>query len=215
MSTIYVRISLLTVATCLFGLVWSNDHKPIRKQTASVTYDFEWPCEVETLEPVDQTVAWQQVDEVLVPLSASREITQVKAESSKGQGLNLVNVKDLAFPLPKTLTTGSYRVINQRGELYDLDVSQTDLKSWGIQTDQTARNSYEIQDNENRWHFIRIEPVIVADKLPQPTQQEMQQAWGKVLGFAGKTLSSATSPVKSWLNPQRELRVSSDAAELN
>jgi len=223
MTTIHARITLLTLTTVMFGLVWSHDHKPVVKQKTVVAYDFEWPCAVKVVEPAIQMISWEQIDHEVMPLSVD---IKSLALSPLDQSLDviqeqtpaLIKVSLLAHPLPHDIAVGEYRVVDQFGDVQSLSVTAENLRMWGISESNVPQNSYEIQSDNRRWHLIRIEePEVMIVEDHKPSDLEMEAAWGSVLSFAGGALNpavqSVTSPLKTWLGEETQL--SSGPIELN
>lgn len=230
MSTIYVRVSLLFLATFLFGLVWSNDHKPIPKQKTVVTYDFERPCKVQTLEPAIHTVSWQQLDKPVKPITVELEntldqpVTKTPVDIERNVSPliadrpDIISVSDLSFPIPRNLSVGNYTVVDQFGKISKLSASHEELESWGITNPHPSRTAYEITSLEGRWHFIRVEePTSVAVDEQRPTQNEVQAAWGMVFDIAGDFLRPSRDPAADNTNSDTEqsVQVTSEPANLN
>jgi len=230
MSTIYVRVSLLFLATFLFGLVWSNDHKPIPKQKTVVTSDFERCCKVSTLKPAIHTVSWQQLDKPVKPITVElenaldRSVTTTPADIErnvsplKADRPHIISVSHLSFPLPQNLSVGTYTVVDQFGKISKLSASHEELQSWGITNPAPSRTAYEITSFEGRWHFIRIEePASVAADEQRPTQNEVQAAWGMVFDIAGEFLRPTHDPAADTTNSdtQQSVQVTSEPANFN
>lgn len=229
MSTIYVRVSALVLATFLFGLVWSNDHKPIPKQKTVVAYDFEWPCQVEVLEPAIHAVSWQQIDDSVKRLSPeiqlNLEIINQTNDTTEDHSSPLVAdrpeviiVQSLTFPVPRNLSTGHFTVVDQFGKVSQINVTQEDLQSWGITTPDRSLMSYELTSKDGRWHFIRtFEHTSVAENREQPSREDVQAAWASVFEFAGEFMlpSAKQSADASVLKREQSVQISSEPAILN
>jgi hypothetical protein len=223
MSTIYVRITLLTLATVMFGMIWSHDHEPVIKQKTVVAYDFDWPCAVKTVDPVIQMVSWQQLDESVLPLSFESEIlidnlVKQSAASVSVVAPEFIVVSRLTYPLPHDLAVGDYRVIDQSGNVQSLSVTAENLRDWGLSASNSPQNSYEIHSRDCRWHFIKIsEPVAIVSEEDKPSDIEMEAAWGSVLSFAGEAINPAvqqvSKPFQNWLS--NDVRLSAKPAQLN
>jgi|GEM_PF-1539376 hypothetical protein len=223
MSTIHVRITLLTLATAMFGMIWSHDHKPVVEPKTVVAYDFEWPCAVKTVDPMIQMVSWQQLDEVVLPLSLESEIVIDDLVEQSNETVNVIvpefiEVSRLAYPLPYDLAVGDYRVIDQHGGVQNLSVTVENVSDWGLSASNSSQNSYEIHSHDCRWHFIKIsEPVAIVSEEDKPSDIEMEAAWGSVLSFAGEAINPAvqkvSKPFQNWLS--EDVRLSAKPSQLN
>lgn len=212
MSTISVRITLLMLATSMFAVVWSNDHKPrpVHPRTV-VPYDFSTLCPEEALETVSLEIVHELPPTEFVAEAAwFDDVATVEVESPVLKPLvadkpAVIRVSELEFPLPSDLRTGEYRVIDRFGNIESLCVTTEKLISWGMTAEASDRNAYEVGRGENRWHFIRIEEPV----QPAPTQKEVAAAWNSVFHFAGRkaspTIKKASAPLSRWLGGELNL----------
>lgn len=220
MSTISVRVTLLILATVMFATIWSNDHKPgpVKRHTV-VAYEFPTVCPVNVDDPAGQAAmeaapVKKLVSEAdyLINLVAS-ETVEYEPGPLSAEKPQSIRVSEFSFPLPRYLTAGEYRIIDRFGNVESLSATQHDLLSWGIGSQHMDRNSYQVCEGENRWHFIRIEQPV----KPAPTQAEIADAWKSVFRFTGRkatpAIKKASAPITRWLGG--EWNLSGETRELN
>ncbi|MBD3672471.1 MAG: hypothetical protein HUJ26_02995 [Planctomycetaceae bacterium] len=225
MSTIYVRISLLTLATVMFGLVWSHDHQPVPHQKMVVSHNLERLDEVRPENLEVRAISWREVEEIntpetVLPSVVADDIDDASAKPPaplQAEKPVILMLNQLSFPLPQDLSVGEYRVVNEFGDVQELVVESADLEAWGMTGDHSFRTSYEVQSPQGRWHFIRIRkrvPSVVEQSVP--TVEEVQATWADVFEMAGRFLRRSPQELIGPLEKEdRNLQISSEPSEFN
>lgn len=126
-------VSLLVAVMLLFGVVWSHDSGMSRNGDAAK----RWPTEDAT-----------NFDAVADFLD-----DRTNADDS----VEVFHATDYAVPLPDGLTSGRYRIVNDRGYSTIDKLTFEELTKKAGEKNLAPRNFYEVEQNGIRWYYIRLD----------------------------------------------------------
>ena len=175
------RAMLLILAVGLFMAIWSGDHNRPKPESADPPVAARKPwdeCAITNRpSPPDESADdgessfgifawWGEIRQPpdTVRASDSHESAVEDSDWVAAHG---------PFPLPGRIATGDYRVVCSDGQVWHLNLSESDLQERGIPGDTAPRPSYEVSIGRLRWYFIRVTlpgnsepPALVKDAAP-------------------------------------------------
>lgn len=224
MSTGHVKVMLLLLGTISFAAVWSNDQRPAsleRREVAekverssriaqeSVAVQLEFPSL--PVPTTDNDVPMESLQWLRFPSALHSTIPepteQIDIDSTWVllDELEFVRIDAFENPLPRAIAPGEYRVIDRFGHVASQTISLEIAVATGFEIGSVERDSYTARENEDRWHFIRIERDLIA-KRESNLQSNVRNAWKSVIRVIGnqteRPLQNLRRPIENWLAPQ-------------
>ena len=104
-----------------------------------------------------------------------------------GVDTEFVSLNDAGVPVPNGIARGEYRVVNNRGAVLRVRITDCDLAYGNIQEELPARDLYTSYNAGERWFFIRLvdtEPVLVQQFAPVDsviTKAETELTWSSLM----------------------------------
>ncbi|MBI5759184.1 MAG: hypothetical protein HZA46_11765 [Planctomycetales bacterium] len=139
------RLMFLLLVTGLFVQVWSEDSRQAAERR------------VARLRTHKAHVVVQRMPERLPLLryniAVNSPIEKAQSESLPPQTWRLASCP---CPLPTHLTAGTYRVVDNVGQVGLLDVTNEELAFLGLPTDVTSLDIYSQTSGTTQWYFIRL-----------------------------------------------------------
>lgn len=194
MSSGSTRIVILIVVTAVFAEVWSHDHRPEGHggTAADQVHSLDQNPGIEPMFADDAKLA-------VLPVSVSQPIIRPP-----------FRLPGYSFPVPGDIAPGMYRVIDGRGDVSTLVVTEANLSG---RTASPTADHLVIRDAGRRWHFIRIEADAALELESAPranvSRADVADAWCFVAREAWsrlqKPLEAARGPIRRWLRKDVEI----------
>jgi len=139
------RLMFLLLVTGLFVQVWSEDSRlaterrlaRVRHRNAHVV-----------VQPLPDRLPQPRFN-----ITGNSPIEPVQNESLLPKPWRLANCP---CPIPANLTAGTYRVVDNVGQVGLLDVTNAELAFFGLPTDATPLDIYSQTSGTTQWFFIRL-----------------------------------------------------------
>jgi hypothetical protein len=224
MSTGHVKLMLLLLGTISFAAVWSNDQSPVsleRRELAGkverssriaqepATVQLEFPAL--TVPTTDNDVSMESLQWLRFPTALHATIPEPAEQNETDstwvmlEELEFVRIDAFENPLPRAIAPGEYRVIDRFGHVATQSISLEIALATGFEIGSVERDSYTARENEDRWHFIRIERDLIAERESN-LQSNVRNAWKTVFRVIGnqteRPLQDLRRPIENWLAPQ-------------
>lgn len=224
MSTGHVKLMLLLLGTISFAAVWSNDQRPdsllsrevagkversshIAQETVSAQLEFPVVPVPATGNDVSmESLQWLRFPSALhATISEPAEQNETDSTWVMLEELEFVRIDAFENPLPRAIAPGEYRVIDRFGNVASQTISLEIALATGYEIGSVERDSYTARENEDRWHFIRIERNLIAERESN-LQSNVRNAWKSVFRVIGnqteRPLHDLRRPIENWLVPQ-------------
>jgi hypothetical protein len=225
MSTGSVKVMLLLLGIISFATVWSNDQRPVAPERMvalhvvepSRSLDREYAANQIELKVVefprtDQASLMSSQEWLSFPAALPSTFSVPSKQSVKNsdwvllEKLEYVKIDGIEHPLPQAIAPGEYRVIDRFGNVSTQSVPLETALATGFEVGTDARDSYLARENEDRWHFIRIERDLIAERNESNLRADVRQAWRSVLRVIAeqteRPLQDLRRPIENWLAPQ-------------
>lgn len=174
------RVSLLLIASLLFASAWTYDTRyqgqksqevsvvsahPVRQRWMSAIpgRGFDEPILLQAMRPsnefrgcFDPSAAYslEQRPVNTIGIGVKRtEIDEIPMDS-------LWMFGDSDVTLPRDIVAGSYRAVNNRGEVRNIELDDEKLAYHGILAGAPQRDLYVMDDNNSRWYFVRQQQPV-------------------------------------------------------
>lgn len=202
MSSSSARIVTLILVTAVFAEVWSHDHGPEARH-ATVANHLNSPEQSPGIDPV---FAGDAASSLFAASVSQRIIPQS------------FRLPGYSFPIPGNISAGTYRVIDETGDVSTLVVTAVDLSG---RTAGAIEDHLVIRRGSNRWHFIRIEAdsviQLASDHRTIISRAEVADAWRYVARAAWSRLKEPVEvvrrPIRHWL--RMDVEIGAAERELN
>ena len=142
------RLMFLLLVTGLFVRVWSEDSRQATERRVARVRANKAHAVVQRLP--------DRLPQPRYNITAHSPIEPAQVESLLPKPWRLANCP---CPVPKHLTAGTYRVVDNVGQVGLLDVTNEDLAFLGLPADATPLDIYSQTSGTTQWFFIRLRSV--------------------------------------------------------
>lgn len=139
------RLMFLLLVTGLFVQVWSEDSRQATERRVARVRAHRAHLVVQRLP--------DRLPQPRYNITANSPIEPAQVESLLPKPWRLANCP---CPVPKHLTAGTYRVVDNVGQVGLLDVTNEELAFLGLPTDPPPLNFYSQTSGATQWYFIRL-----------------------------------------------------------
>jgi hypothetical protein len=139
------RLMFLLLVTGLFVRVWSEDSRLAAERRVARVRDHKAHVVVQILP--------DRLPQARYNITANSPIEPVQVESLLPKPWRLANCP---CPVPRHLTAGTYRVVDNLGQVGLLDVTNEELAFLGLPTDANPLDIYSQTSGAMQWFFIRL-----------------------------------------------------------
>lgn len=189
------RVSLLLIASLLFASAWTYDTRyqgqksqevsvvsahPVRQRWMSAVpgRGFDEPILLQAMRPsnefrgcFDPSAAYSLEQRPVNTIGYGVKRTQI--DEIPMDSLWMFGDSDVT--LPRDIVAGSYRAVNNRGEVRNIELDDEKLAYHGILAGAPRRDLYVMDDNNSRWYFIRQQPVSRLELARKPAANARTQ----------------------------------------
>ncbi|MGE3314182.1 MAG: hypothetical protein AB7O26_03625 [Planctomycetaceae bacterium] len=226
------RVSLLIIASLLFASAWTSDSQFQDQQAAKrahVTVQSTHPVRQRWLDRTtdygfDHGSIARRSHDFRGCFDPSAHVTEGvrsqniirtptnKTESDEIPMDTLWMFGDTDVTLPRDIVAGTYRAVNNRGQVRIIELNEEKLAYHGILAGAPRRDLYVMDDENGRWYFIRQVPTPRMEFARKPKNLDrdrspsrsvsvasvIEAVMGQLIGTAGARMSETIARAGNW-----------------
>lgn len=226
------RMSLLIIASLLFASAWTSDSQfqgqhgaksaqvsnapthPVRQRwlTGTGAYGFDHTTIAERshdfrgcFDPAAHIAGIVRHQNFIGSPASARTDDEIPMDS-------LWTFGDTDVTLPRDIVEGTYRAVNNRGEVRIMELNEEKLAYHGILAGAPRRDLYVMDDENGRWYFIRQLPTprmelarkstnVKRDRSPSPSESVesiLDLVMARLIGTAGAQTAETVAFTRGW-----------------